>query len=43
MIALGVQLLIAAANLDLQAIPREPINSGAITADAAQRAATPNE
>ena len=43
LIMLGVQLLIAAANLDLQAIPREPINSGAMTAGAAQRTATPNE
>ncbi|HVR37698.1 MAG TPA: glycosyltransferase family 2 protein [Thermoanaerobaculia bacterium] len=29
-IILGMQLLISAGNLDLQAIPREPINSGAI-------------
>jgi glycosyltransferase involved in cell wall biosynthesis len=43
MIMLGVQLLIAAANLDLQAIPREPINGGAITAGAARRTATPGE
>lgn len=43
MIMLGVQLLVSAANLDLQAIPREPINSGAMPAGAAQRTATPNE
>jgi glycosyltransferase involved in cell wall biosynthesis len=30
MIMLGVQLLISAANLDLAAVPREPINRGAI-------------
>jgi dolichol-phosphate mannosyltransferase len=30
LITLGAQLLISAVNLDLQAIPREPINSGAI-------------
>ncbi len=39
MILLGVQLLISAANLDLQAIPREPINSGAM-ADMAAATAT---
>lgn len=30
MIMIGVQLLISAVNLDLQAIPREPINGGAL-------------
>ncbi|MFP5246381.1 MAG: glycosyltransferase family 2 protein [Thermoanaerobaculia bacterium] len=38
LITLGVQLLIAAVNLALQAIPREPINTGpirAVTAEAA--------
>ncbi|HEX8169082.1 MAG TPA: glycosyltransferase family 2 protein [Thermoanaerobaculia bacterium] len=34
LITLGVQLLISAVNLDLQAIPREPINSGPIVAAA---------
>lgn len=32
MIMLGMQLLIAAVNLDLQAIPREPVNNGPISA-----------
>lgn len=31
MIMIGVQLLISAVNLDLQAIPREPINGGPLT------------
>ena len=30
LVLLGVQLLLSAMNLDLQAVPREPINSGAI-------------
>ena len=30
-IMIGVQLLISAVNLDLQAIPREPVNGGALT------------
>lgn len=34
-ITLGAQLLIAAVNLDLQSIPREPINGGAIRGPAA--------
>jgi dolichol-phosphate mannosyltransferase len=32
-ITLGMQLLISAVNLDLQSIPREPINGGAIQAE----------
>ena len=39
LITIGMQLLISAVNLDLQAIPREPINSGAISATAADDAA----
>jgi len=34
-ITLGAQLLISAVNLDLQSIPREPINAGAIRSSAA--------
>lgn len=33
MIMIGVQLLISAVNLDLQAIPREPINGGPLAAE----------
>jgi pimeloyl-ACP methyl ester carboxylesterase len=36
LITIGAQLLISAVNLDLQAIPRDPINSGAITKDEAR-------
>lgn len=36
MIMIGVQLLISAVNLDLQAIPREPINGGPLTARPAE-------
>jgi dolichol-phosphate mannosyltransferase len=35
LITIGMQLLISAVNLDLQAIPREPINGGAIRVAAA--------
>lgn len=38
LITIGMQLLISAVNLDLQAIPREPINSGAMSASAAEEA-----
>lgn len=38
LITIGMQLLISAVNLDLQAIPREPINSGAMSAAAAEEA-----
>ena len=36
LITLGAQLLISAVNLDLQAIPRDPINTGAITKEEAR-------
>jgi glycosyltransferase involved in cell wall biosynthesis len=36
LITLGMQLLISAVNLDLQAIPREPINTGAIAKEEAK-------
>jgi glycosyltransferase involved in cell wall biosynthesis len=36
MIMLGMQLLISAVNLDLQSVPRDPINAGAIRGDAAE-------
>ena len=36
LIMLGTQLLLSAVNLDLQAIPREPINAGAIAAETPQ-------
>ena len=42
LITLGTQLLISAVNLDLQAIPREPINSGPIRAVAAETTAAPS-
>lgn len=38
LITIGMQLLISAVNLDLQAIPREPINGGPIRAAAAETA-----
>ena len=37
LITIGMQLLISAVNLDLQSIPREPINAGAIRVEGAQR------
>jgi dolichol-phosphate mannosyltransferase len=37
LITIGTQLLISAVNLDLQSIPREPINAGAIRADTTDR------
>lgn len=47
MIMLGVQLLISAANLDLEAVPREPVNRGAIGEEtllpAARSASTDSE
>lgn len=48
MILLGAQLLLSAAHLDLEAVPREPINRGPISAEetpqrAAQSARTGNE
>ncbi|HEX6099548.1 MAG TPA: glycosyltransferase family 2 protein [Thermoanaerobaculia bacterium] len=36
LIMLGMQLLISAVNLDLQSVPREPINGGAIRSAAAE-------
>ncbi len=36
LIMLGMQLLISAVNLDLQSVPREPINAGAIRSAAAE-------
>lgn len=42
LITLGTQLLISAVNLDLQSIPREPINSGPIRAVAAETTAAPS-
>lgn len=40
-ITIGMQLLISAVNLDLQSIPREPINAGPIRAVVAEEARTP--
>jgi hypothetical protein len=37
-ITIGMQLLISAVNLDLQSIPREPINAGPIRAVVAEEA-----
>lgn len=39
LIMIGTQLLISAVNLDLQAIPREPVNGGPLTALAAEEEA----
>ena len=36
LIMLGMQLLISAVNLDLQSVPREPINTGPMRAAAAE-------
>ena len=38
LITLGFQLLLSAINLDLQAMPREPVNSGAIKAEVSANA-----
>ena len=40
LITIGMQLLISAVNLDLQAIPREPINAGPMRAEGAQETRT---
>jgi glycosyltransferase involved in cell wall biosynthesis len=42
-IMLGTQLLISAVNLDLQSVPREPINAGAIRSAAADEERGPAE
>jgi dolichol-phosphate mannosyltransferase len=41
LITIGMQLLISAVNLDLQSIPREPINAGPIHAAVAEEEARP--
>jgi glycosyltransferase involved in cell wall biosynthesis len=40
LITIGMQLLISAVNLDLQSIPREPINAGPIRVEGAQETRT---
>lgn len=43
LITIGMQLLISAVNLDLQAIPREPINGGPIAASQSPAEYSPDE